>query len=296
MHDTLRRPGLPDPDLPAPPDLPIRLGFADESFSVYDHPVVLVLENMARYDASAIISRIERASAARVEASRAPPGPLLTANESEAQRPGGTWSEIFRPGSLTAAWPIVAWLVLVQGVALLTLPIAFVVLSPLADRGYLLAKPLGLLLLGLAVWLLASLRWMPFSAGSIALCLAALCAVSTGVLVKRRTEIGEMLRTHWKPLLVARGRLPGGVPGVRGAAHGEPGPVAPVPGRGEAHGLRLPQRRGPVVVHATLRSMVRRRLHQLLLLGAVPGRYPGQGHVHRHSHSLQPSPSRRSSP
>ena len=203
VHDTLSRPGLPDPDLPAPPDLPIRLGFADESFSVYDHPVVLVLENMARYDASAIISRIERASAARVEASRAPPGPLLTANESEAQRAGGTWSEIFRPGSLAAAWPVVAWLVLVQGVALLTLPIAFMVLSPLADRGYLLAKPLGLLLLGLAVWLLASLRWMPFSAGSIALCLAALCAVSTGVLVKRRTEIGEMLRTHWKPLLVA---------------------------------------------------------------------------------------------
>ena len=203
VHDTLGRPGLPDPDLPALPDLPIRLGFADESFSVYDHPVVLVLENVIRYDAGAISSRIEGASAGGGEESGGPPGPVLTASEAEAQRAGGTWTEIVRPGSIADRWPVAAWLLLIEGLALLTLPIAFVVLSPLADRGYLLAKPLGLLLVGLAVWLLASLRWMPFSADSIALCLAALCAVSTALLVKRRSEIVDMVRRRWKALLVA---------------------------------------------------------------------------------------------
>ena len=202
VHDTLGRPGLPDPDLPPPRDLPIRLGFADESFSVYDHPVVLVLENTARYDAGVISRRIERAAAAG-EASIVKAGPVLTASEAEAQRAGGTWTEIVRPGSLADRWPVAAWLVLIEGIALLTLPIAFVVLSPLSDRGYLLAKPLGLLLVGLAVWLLASLRWMPFSAGSIALCLGALCAVSAVLLAMRHREIMNIVRTHWKALLVA---------------------------------------------------------------------------------------------
>ena len=202
VHDTLGRPGLPDPDLPALPERAIRLGFADESFSVYDHPVVLVLENTSRYDAGVISRRIERPVTAG-EASNVRPGPVLTAGETDAQRAGGTWTEILRPGSLAGRWPVATWLILIEGIALLTLPIAFAVLSPLADRGYLLAKPLGLLLVGLAVWLLASLRWMPFSAGSIALCLAALCAVSTVLLVKQRREVVEMVRTHWKGLLVA---------------------------------------------------------------------------------------------
>ena len=202
VHDTLGRPGLPDPDLPVLRDLPIRLGFADESFSVYDHPVVLVLRNMDRSDGGVISRRIEDAAAAS-EASIARHGPVLTASEAEAQRSSGTWTQIMRPGILADRWPAIAWLILIEGIALLTLPIAFVVLRPLSDRGYLLAKPLGLLLVGLAVWLLASLRWMPFSAGSIALCTAALCAVSAVLLVTRRREIMETVRTHWKALLVA---------------------------------------------------------------------------------------------
>ena len=60
---------------------------------------------------------------------------------------------------------------MVQGIALLTLPIAFVIFRPLPDRGYLFAKALGLLLVGLVVWLLASLQWMAFSRGSIAIAL-----------------------------------------------------------------------------------------------------------------------------
>ena len=203
VHDTLGRPGLPYTELPAGAALPIRLGFADESFSVYDHPVVLVLENTARYGADSIRRRIEGSYAVGVEASGGPPGPMLTPGEVEAQRAGGTWTAIVRPGILADRWPVAAWLLLIQGVGILTLPIAFAALSPLADRGYLLAKPLGLLLVGLAVWLLASLRWVSFSADSVALCLAVLFAVSTVLMVMRRREIVGMVARHWKALLLA---------------------------------------------------------------------------------------------
>ena len=47
--------------------------------------------------------------------------------------------------------------------SLLAVPIAFVLLRRLPDRGYLLAKPLGLLLVCLVVWLLASYGLLAFS-------------------------------------------------------------------------------------------------------------------------------------
>ena len=59
--------------------------------------------------------------------------------------------------------PVLAWLGALQLIALVTLPLTFFVFRPLSDKGYLLGKALGILLVGLVVWLLASLQWVAFS-------------------------------------------------------------------------------------------------------------------------------------
>ena len=130
------------------------------------------------------------------------PGLMLTAEEAEAQRAGGTWSEIVRPASWSARLPVLSWLLVVELMSLLALPIAFVLLRGLPDHGYLLAKPLGLLLVSLVVWLLASYRLLEFSLASIAAAFAAIAAVSIALLVIRRREIGDFVARSWRGLLV----------------------------------------------------------------------------------------------
>ena len=201
VDDTLSRPGVPSPGrLPSASTdgLVLDMGFADESFTVYDHPMTLVFENRGRRTAESIEQSLGRALPDGLRV----PGLMLTAEEAEAQRAGGTWSEIVRPASWTARFPVLSWLLVVELMSLLALPIAFVLLRGLPDRGYLLAKPLGLLLVSLVVWLLASYRLLEFSLASIAAAFAAIAAVSIALLVSRRREIVGFVARSWRSLLV----------------------------------------------------------------------------------------------
>lgn len=63
------------------------------------------------------------------------------------------------------------WYVLITLVGFLTLPIAYRVFRGLPDRGYALARPLGMLIWGYVFWLLASLQVLVNNAGGIILAL-----------------------------------------------------------------------------------------------------------------------------
>ena len=209
VDDTFRR-----PDLPMPPavsaalrsSLAINLGYADESFSVYDHPMGLVFQNVQRYDAATIRRTIEDAVPHEASTQGMPlpntMGLLLSPGSARAQRQGGTWSEIIHSESWTNRLPVLAWLLLVEGIALLTLPLSLALFRPLADRGYLLSKVLGLLFVGLVVWLLASVQLMSFSRWSITLALLLLGAISAVAFVRRRQQLVDFVRRRWPILLI----------------------------------------------------------------------------------------------
>ena len=200
VDDTLSRPGVPSPGrLPSASTdgIVLDMGFADESFTVYYHPMTLVFENRGRLAADAI----EQALAPGLAGAARAPGLMLTAGEAEAQRAGGTWTDIVRPTSWTARLPVLSWLLVVQLMSLLAVPIAFVLLRRLPDRGYLLAKPLGILLVCLVVWLLASYGLLAFSLASIAVAFAASAAVSIALLAIHRRDIGAFVARRWKTLL-----------------------------------------------------------------------------------------------
>lgn len=214
VDDTLGRPNLPAPHLlqahiAAP--LALNMGYADESFSVYDHPKVLIFQNTGRLGAPEIQRRIEAGALGGSAASDgadfggdAPDLGLVYSREDAAtQQRGGTWTEIIRLDSWTNRLPALAWLGALELIALVTLPLTFVVFRPLPDRGYLLGKALGILLVGLLVWLLASMQWMAFSRASIALALALMAIVSLGILTVKWREIIDFVRRRWATLLAA---------------------------------------------------------------------------------------------
>lgn len=135
-------------------ELPSEL--ADESFSVYDHPKVLVFRNQRHLSATEIEERI-RGTVASHPVTRAQ---LLLAR---ARTPVGHGAAVVTSGWLATA--LVAALVELCGLAgwALLVPLAG---SPRAGL-YALGKPVGVLLLGLGSWWASSTGWMPFQGPTV---------------------------------------------------------------------------------------------------------------------------------
>ena len=213
VDDTYGRPGLPTPEgQEVPPGLNINLGYADESFSVYDHPKGLVFENVERLDAGTIRERILDAAGddpfgleslgELTQAAPKPVGLLLSEGDLHAQRAGGTWTDIVRPDGVASRMPVVAWLVVMQLMALAALPVALAVFRSLPEGGYLLAKLLGILAVSLVAWLLASLQWMAFSFGSVLVGVGAVGLVSCLVLPFTWSAILSFFRERWRVIAI----------------------------------------------------------------------------------------------
>ncbi|MBM3944626.1 MAG: phospholipid carrier-dependent glycosyltransferase, partial [SAR202 cluster bacterium] len=206
VDDTFNRPGVVTPGplrnyKPSPVSL--RLGFADESFTVYDHPKVLIFRNVAHHDASSLYNIIETAMGGSMTGiEQGPRGPVYTAEDAKAQQEGGTWPDIVREGSWTNRLPILAWLIVVEGLALLAFPLTWLLFRPLADRGYLFSKAVGLLAVGLIVWWLASLKWIGFSTASIGLGALALALASAVVVALKRRELAEFVRANRRIIII----------------------------------------------------------------------------------------------
>ena len=209
------------PDLPVPVDLErsdlypvsLNLGFADESFSVYDHPKLLIFRNDDWLDSQTIYDRILESSGGFPTGQSEFPTPpsesgssrqlMLSPDQSEARQMGGTWTDIINPDR-RADWISVAiWIIVAEVIALIVFPVAFIVFRPLADRGWLFSKGLGLLLLGLVVWLLSSLELMAFTRAAVIAGAIALSLVNLALLILKWEEVRAFFKERWKTLLVA---------------------------------------------------------------------------------------------
>ncbi|MBC7256136.1 MAG: hypothetical protein H5T66_08560, partial [Chloroflexi bacterium] len=180
---------------------------ADESFTVYDHPKVLIfkkrpdfsLENVKAILGGYPLDRVVRMLPKQVSA--APNGLMLYRSEWAAQQAGGTWAEIFDPNSLMNQLPLLWWLLILEGLGWLAFPLAFAALGALRDRGFALAKVVGLLLWGYITWLLPSLKWLPYTRQLIAGALVGLAVLSLGVGLWRRAAIGAFLKARWRLII-----------------------------------------------------------------------------------------------
>ena len=117
------------------------------------------------------------------------------------QRGGGTFSDIVNRDGWTNDLPVLAWLVVVEVIYLLTLPLAFFLFRPLPDRGIILARVLGLLAVCYVAWLLVSLGWVDFSRGAVYLGMGVVAVASAAALWFSRREAWEFVRKRWRLIL-----------------------------------------------------------------------------------------------
>ncbi|MBC7234724.1 MAG: glycosyltransferase family 39 protein, partial [Chloroflexi bacterium] len=179
---------------------------ADETFTVYDHPKVIIFKkrpdfSMEKVRAMLDVYDLERIVRVRpIQVTQAPNNLMLDEATWELQRRGGTWSELFDRNSLANKRPTLIWLLALYFVGLAATPLGFLAFRRLRDRGYILSKTLGILLLAYLPWLLASLRIVPYTRGAIWGCLLLIAAASGAVAWWQRRELGEFLRARWRLL------------------------------------------------------------------------------------------------
>ena len=201
VNDTFARTTLPRPLEPAPPGAAVvQRAHADESFSVYDHPLALAFKNdhsLTELDYRRLLTRY-----LPVAPGLAPEGLLLTPEQAAVQQAGGTWSAIFDRDGWTNRAPVVAWLAAVEVLGLAALPWCLWLFRLFPDRGVGLAPVLGIVVAGWAAWFAASAGIATFDRGEIMTVIGTFCLVSlAGVVVWRHDVLAEV-RSGWRGLLL----------------------------------------------------------------------------------------------
>ncbi|MCH7996818.1 MAG: glycosyltransferase family 39 protein, partial [Chloroflexi bacterium] len=215
VNDTFTRPGLTPPRALAsiqPTPITLDLGYADDSFVNYEHPMTILFKKARPLSEEELRTILEDEPKARrrggvlasplLEGGEETGQGILSPEDARKQQEGGTFSELFDRNSFSNRAPWLVWFVTVQFIALVTFPAGFLLFRRLPDRGYLLIKVLGLLLVGYLTWLMASLQWLPFSRGTLWLSILVVGLASAAALTRVRADIIDFVRRRWRFILL----------------------------------------------------------------------------------------------
>ncbi|MGI9624623.1 MAG: DUF2298 domain-containing protein, partial [Acidimicrobiales bacterium] len=137
--------------------------FAEETFTVYDHPTVTIWQKTDQWSperAAALLNPAHASIAPDVVPKEAASNALQLRPEDEAlAEAGATFNETFSSDGVVASVPWLFWLVWLQIAAFAVLPWTTLLFSRLPDLGYGLSKGIGFLTTGLIVWL--AVAWGP---------------------------------------------------------------------------------------------------------------------------------------
>lgn len=194
---------------------PIRLNdqFAEEAFTVYDHPKVFIFRKTSDYSeerARQILGSVDFNRIIRkppLKYSSHPEDLMLPEPRLQEQQEGGTWSALFNPDSpLNRSQPLaaLAWYLSVALLGLIVYPVLHLALPGLDDRGYPLARTAGMLLLSYLVWLAGSFR-IPFTRTTISLAIGLLALIGGVLAYWQRGELIARLRSRPRYFLIVEG-------------------------------------------------------------------------------------------
>ena len=107
---------------------------------------------------------------------------------------GMSFFEIFNRSGLENQIPIIVWVLLVQVIGLAAAPLAFKALGSLPDKGYGLARSLGILLLAWLTWISASIGLLPNSRATVATMFLLEILIGAVLFLRQRQQI----RAFWQ--------------------------------------------------------------------------------------------------
>ncbi len=187
--------------------------FAEEAFTVYDHPKVLVFQKTEAYNTSQarqILSQANFNEIVRITPKKAdyhPANLKLPDIRLFIQTIGGTWSAIFNPQAWINRYQVlgvIVWYLSVSLLGLIVYPILRITLPGLQDHGYPLARTAGMLILAYLTWLAGSVN-IAFSRLTITIVILVMALVGAYLAYRQRDELREEWRSRHKYFLVVEG-------------------------------------------------------------------------------------------
>ncbi len=182
--------------------------FSEEAFTVYDHPKVFIFQKTDDYDpvyVRALLGAVDLSGDAAEEA----PDLLLTPDRLAEQRAGGTWSELFNPNAIFNSFQplgVIFWYLCVALLGLIAYPLVRLAFPGLSDRGYPLARTVGLLTLSYFSWLSGSVG-LTFSRLAIAVVLGIMIVVSALLAYWQRNELAQEWKEKKRYFLMIEGLM-----------------------------------------------------------------------------------------
>jgi hypothetical protein len=194
---------------------PIKINsqFAEEAFTVYDHPKVLIFQKNAQYSLLNVISTLNSVDLTTVvrvtprQTKSFPANLMLPLERLAVQRAGGTWSEIFDRNFLpnrTPALSIIYWYLAISLIGWVNYPLVRFVFSGLLDSGYPLIRIVGISLTAFLTWIAASTGAL-FSRGTISISLLVLLLLNGFLFYIQRDAISTELSKKWRYYLILEG-------------------------------------------------------------------------------------------
>lgn len=187
---------------------------ADESFHVYDHPIVRIYRQVRPISAAAVRALLlppGSEATKNLAGQSLPVNPpkdrrlMLTPSQIAQNRQGPTYNQMFPPNGFAARNPILVWWLLLELLGLIAFPLVFAVFRGLRDRGFIIAKTIGLLAVGWVVWISVSLGLTTYDRGLLYLTTAGLAVLSLLLAARQRRALLAFIRVHWRE--VARAEI-----------------------------------------------------------------------------------------
>ena len=173
---------------------------AEEAFTFYDHPKVLIFKKTADFDAnklSAMLNTVDLTNVVHLtpKAANNYKDLMLSAEQYASQRAGGTWSQLFSYTWIQNKYPVVGlllWYVFVFVLGLAAYPIARLALPGFRQYAYPLGRIVGLSLLAWISWMGGSLG-IAYTRGSIGAAFLIIVVAGIGLWMMRK----EQFKDEW---------------------------------------------------------------------------------------------------
>ena len=186
--------------------------YAEEAFTFYDHPKVLIFKKSGSFDAEQVRATLSTVDLSKVV--RLTPRQfddfsnlLLPLGTLAKQRAGGTWSDLFNYEWIQNKYPVVGliiWYIFIFVLGLAVYPLIRLAMPGLGDKGYPLSRALGLVILGYFSWIGGSLG-IPYTRETIALVFVGILVMGAVLGHIQRDELIEEWKTKRKYFLMIEG-------------------------------------------------------------------------------------------
>jgi uncharacterized membrane protein len=187
---------------------------ADESFHVYDHPDVRIFKRVSSISPRRVRTLLttglpsfpsEDPSSLPTILRPATPSPdhrlMLSPQQWSADQHGPTLDEMFPPNGFAMQHPLFVWLILLEILGLLAFPFTFLLLGRFADRGFVMAKTVGLMVSGFLVWIIVSTGLWEYTRALVVASVLILALAAAVLAYFLRDRLLGAVRVRWRHML-----------------------------------------------------------------------------------------------